>query len=164
MFKLKPKLNLQNQHLAGALGLLLVLVAGLILLQGNLKVGRSLTRASYDWYFDLELVSPPNVQTSQVVMVYMDEASYRELNQPFNQPWDRALHARLLRNLTKAGAKAVLFDILFTDPGTNSVADQEFAEAIREQKQVVLAGDHSFAGQVAPRKRADRNGHSDTAL
>jgi adenylate cyclase len=49
----------------------------------------------------------------------------------------RAYHARVLRNLRRLGARVVVFDMLFDeeDPAT----DGEFARAIRERRDVVLA-------------------------
>src|SRR5262245_54135440 len=68
-----------------------------------------LTHLSYDLPFLLR--SP--IQPADVVMVYMDDDSYKELNQSYIQPWDRALHARLLDQLTADGARGVVFDIVF---------------------------------------------------
>jgi PAS domain S-box-containing protein len=86
--------------------------------------------------------------------VYEDEKSHQDLNQPFNKPWDRRIHARLLKRLREEGAKVVLFDILFTDPGPEPVADKELAAALRASGNVVLAADYSptrqmIEGQVA---------------
>src|SRR5207247_3974539 len=78
-----------------------------------------------------------------VVLIYMDDASYKELNQPYIGQWDRSLHARLLRRLTQEKARAVVFDIVFSDANPNRpAADQELASAIRENGKVVLAGDY----------------------
>jgi adenylate cyclase len=74
-------------------------------------------------------------------MVFLDEESHKELNQPFNAPWDRSVHARLLDRLTADGARAVVFDIVFSDAGPNSVADEQFARAIRANGKVILAAD-----------------------
>src|SRR6185369_5810658 len=54
--------------------------------------------------------------------------------------WDRALHASLIERLTADGAKAIVFDILFTEASTNAVADQKLAEAIRKSGRVILSG------------------------
>ncbi len=133
--------------IAGSTGFVLVLVLGIVVPHLNFSLGKSLTRSSYDWCFDLSPYRRPNVQTGEVVMVYVDEKSHRDLNQPFTKPWDRRIHARLLRLLKQEGAKVVVFDILFTDPGPDPEADRELAEAIRAQGNVVLAADYPPAGQ-----------------
>ena len=130
----------QSQLLPGVLGAGLVLALGFWLSSGP-RVGKVLTRASYDWSFDLCFFKGVDLRANNVVMVYMDEASYRDLDQPFNKPWDRALHARLLDRLKTAGAKMVIFDILFTDPGPDPQADLALARAIREHGRVILAAD-----------------------
>ena len=131
----------QSQHLAGVLGALLVLCLT-VWLSSGVRLGSLLTRASYDWSFDLNFHKSVDLRADQVVMVYMDEASYRDLDQPFNKPWDRALHARLLDRLKASGTKAVIFDILFTDPGPDPEADRALARAIREHGNVILAADN----------------------
>jgi len=64
-----------------------------------------------------------------VVVVAIDEPSYRELNASFDKPWPRAFQAKLLRRLKALGAKKVAFDVLFTGASANPVADQELASA-----------------------------------
>jgi adenylate cyclase len=77
--------------------------------------------------------------------VYLDEQSHAALGQPLNRPWDRRLHARLLERLTQAGAKAVVFDIVFSDPAepcaTNDNADRLLAQAMQAHGRVVLGAD-----------------------
>ena len=75
---------------------------------------------------------------------------HKELAQPRNAAWDRALHARLVERLTQAGARAIVFDIVFSEPDSSSPAsDAHFAAAIKKQGAVVLAaesvplGDHA---------------------
>ena len=133
--------------LAAVTGFILVLALGLLLPHLNFRLGKTLTHASYDWCFDLSPFPRPNVQTSGVVIVYLDEKSHKDLGQPFNQPWDRSIHARLLDRLRAEGARAVIFDILLTDPGPDPGADRVLAEAIRAQGSVVLAADYAPAGQ-----------------
>src|SRR5207247_2470381 len=50
-----------------------------------------------------------------------------------------SLHTRLVRELTRRGAKLIVFDVLWSEPSTNSLVDQELTEAIREHGRVVLA-------------------------
>src|SRR5262249_46956344 len=57
--------------------------------------------------------------------------------------WDRALHAKLIDRLTAAGARVIVFDIVFTDPMTNRPGvDESFAEAMKRSGRVVLAADN----------------------
>lgn len=72
-------------------------------------------------------VAPP----TDAVIVAIDEQSYANMGVSFTSPWPRALHARLLNALTDAGAKLVVFDVLFSDSGPEQGADDELAEAMR---------------------------------
>jgi serine/threonine protein kinase len=65
-----------------------------------------------------------------LVMVSIDEPSYSNLQVPMGDAWPRRLHAKLLRKLEQAGAKKVIFDVLFINPSSDPLADQEFADAI----------------------------------
>jgi adenylate cyclase len=65
-----------------------------------------------------------------VVVVAMDELSYRNLGVSLNKAWPRELHAKLLDKLAEYGAKKVVFDILFLDPGADPKADEHLASAI----------------------------------
>lgn len=107
--------------------------------QQTLRFGTRLEQASYD----LLLAARGDRAVSETVVVYLDDASHERLGQPQNVPWDRALHARLIDRLTAAGAKAIVFDIVFSDPNPDkAAADQLLIEAIRRSGRVVLAADN----------------------
>lgn len=108
--------------LGGGLGMLL-----------SFPIGDRLAHLSYDLVYLFRGETP----VEEAVIVYLDDRSHLELNQPFELPWDRAFHARLLERLTEAGAKVVVFDIVFSTPGP---ADAVFGQAIQAHSNVVLAG------------------------
>lgn len=105
----------------------------------HLKIGAPLTNASHDWLFALR----GNIAVANAFIVYMDEESHEQLGQPLNAPWDRNVHARMLDRLSRAGARAVVMDIVFSDPSLNSNtnADLALANAIQRNGRVVLAAD-----------------------
>jgi adenylate cyclase len=127
-----------------------VLASLLGLLAVNLDhdlVLRQLVWPSYDLPFRLRH-GPP---LTNVVMVYMDDDSHRELNQPYNTSWDRAVHARLLDRLTADGARAVVFDIVFSDPHpTNPAGDAQFARAIKDSGRVILGAEYTYTADGFP--------------
>ncbi len=76
--------------------------------------------------------------TGKVAIVSIDDDTYDTLRRKF--PWSRELYARLLRNLRKAGAKVIVFDLEFDIPNIEDPrGDFQFAKAISEKKDVVLA-------------------------
>jgi adenylate cyclase len=137
---LNPGRKLTWNWLGGAIGALLAVLLGLIL--DCLPFGRGLVNHSYDLFFAPRLFAPRLLlKPDEVRIVYLDDESHRDLNQPLNKPWDRALHARLLDYLKKDNARAVVFDIVFSDPGHDAKADAAFATALHAQQCVVLAAD-----------------------
>ncbi len=118
-------------------------LAALWALVGGSSWGDSLVEASYDSLFRLTARWQPRLEQSPVTIIYLDLPSYQSQKQSLNKPWDRGLHARLLRRLKEAGARAVVFDILFNEPGPDPAADLELAEAIRQQGAVVLGAEVS---------------------
>lgn len=51
----------------------------------------------------------------ETVVVAIDDPSFAELG--LTWPWPRALHARLIQSLRKAGAGQIGYDVVFADPG-----------------------------------------------
>ena len=125
----------------------LLLAAGMALL--GLALKNNFASASYDALHSLAGVQPAATADSPVVIVYLDLASFLHEQQDPAQPWSRDLHAQLLHRLTAAGAKAVVFDIVFGNAGPNPAADQAFAEAILENGRVILAAEFSST-TIAP--------------
>lgn len=81
-----------------------------------------------DLWFSIRGVRAPH---PGVVVVAMDEESYRTLDVPMDRPWPRSLHAQLVRRLAELGARRIVFDVLFYGPGSDPVATAELAEALR---------------------------------
>ncbi|HZV33638.1 MAG TPA: CHASE2 domain-containing protein, partial [Verrucomicrobiae bacterium] len=100
--------------------------------------------SSYNFSFDLN-ISRPDVKSSGVVIVYLDEKSYKDLHQPENRYLDRRFYAELLDRLRQDGARAVAMDVVFSDPGPDveSDSDARLAEAIRENGKVILGVDYN---------------------
>jgi adenylate cyclase len=94
------------------------------------RVGRALERRVYDGWFTLRGTLP---RPAEVVVVAIDTDSEASLGR---YPWGREWHARLLRNLHRAGARVVAFDLTFADAFPS--ADTVFRAAIDETGIAVL--------------------------
>jgi len=122
---------------------------GLALLETSL--GDGLRFKSYDLPFQFR----PDITPQEVVLVYQDDSSYEQLHQKYTEPWNRAYFTQLLKRLTAEHAKAAVFDIVFSD-ARDPVTDQQFADALREFGNAVLACDWTIAyygGSKAAGKR-----------
>ncbi|MDB6055934.1 MAG: hypothetical protein JWN25_3457 [Verrucomicrobiales bacterium] len=113
----------------------ILLVAGVGYLLASSVLGEKWRNASYDSLFVLRRIPLPS---ADVVMVVLDEESHEALKQPYDKPWDRRLHSQLLDRLTMDGARAVVFDIVFSDP-LDAEVDKQFANSIAANKRTVLA-------------------------
>jgi adenylate cyclase len=65
-----------------------------------------------------------------VALVAIDEKTYHDLP-GLTFPFDRHLHATVLRNLEKAGAKVIAYDVQFTEDSNSPSADKALIEATR---------------------------------
>ncbi|MEO0453103.1 MAG: adenylate/guanylate cyclase domain-containing protein [Verrucomicrobiota bacterium] len=120
---------------------LLHVVPVLVGLMGALLYWTPLGKGLRDISYDLPYMFSQHPVPEEVVIVYLDEQSQRDLGQDLNAPWDRALHVQLLNRLKDAGAELVFFDILFADAWGEPEVDRDFAEAIRRNGSVILGGE-----------------------
>jgi adenylate cyclase len=128
------------------IGAVLAVAIGLIMLEID-SLEPKLVDPSYDFPFLGRPVHPP----AEAVMVWLDEDSHRELNQPHNASWDRAIYAQLVERLTAEHARAVVFDMLFTDPHPiKPEGDARFAQAIKANGKVVLGAEFTKTGEGSP--------------
>jgi adenylate cyclase len=98
-----------------------------------LQIGQVLENQALDFCYRLRpSASPP----PEIVIVGIDEHSFQDLKKAW--PWPRSYHAKITRHLKAAGARLIVFDVLFAEP-SNSEDDQSFAEAMREAGNVILA-------------------------
>lgn len=93
-----------------------------------------LVRLSYD----LPFLWRTTLDTHDIALVYLDEYSAKQLNQPLDDVWNRALHVRLLDRLTQEKARLVFYDIVFDAPAPDPAADAAFAESIHRHGKVIL--------------------------
>ena len=120
-----------------------LIFVGLFLALPNAPLGDGLVDGSYDSLHQIRGERTDSLSNTPVVIVYLDLNSFGLLQQDPTQPWSRDLHATLLNKLTRAGAKAVVFDIVFSAPGKIAADDDAFALAIQTNKRTILAGESS---------------------
>jgi len=82
----------------------------------------------------------PRVAPSEVVIIAADRRSAKKSGWPEKpDQWPRTLHAQLVRELSKACAQVIVYDMFFGAP-RSSGDDRVFAEAIRDAGNVILVG------------------------
>ena len=81
-----------------------------------------------------------DVSDSPIVMVAISQQADEEI--PYKYPWPTNLHAKLIDNLNRAGAKVIAFDVIFDNPDTDDPEnDSLFAESMKRHQNVILGGE-----------------------
>jgi adenylate cyclase len=92
-----------------------------------------------DFKFGVRGINEAGLQNSRIVIVAIDDQSFASI--PFKYPWPRTYHAKLIKNLNRAGARTIVFDVVFTEESSlDPSQDDIFRDAIMEAGNVVLAG------------------------
>ncbi len=105
----------------------------------HLGLFQRLELSSIDYRFLYRGVSQTIKDSSNVVIVDIQDDANASLPVPF--PFPRDYYARLVRNLHRAGARAVAIDLIFDSPDIHGLAgDSSLRAALRETHFVVLAG------------------------
>ena len=131
-FRLLAPLHCHLAHLA------LALLLGLFGVIADLlpPVSALEERVGLAWLFHWRGAVPA---PKQVVVIALDQESTRALGLPPKpDQWPRAMHARLIRQLTLAGASVIVFDLLFNNASTYALQDEALAAAMRAARNVVL--------------------------
>ncbi|MDG2520764.1 CHASE2 domain-containing protein [Caulobacter segnis] len=90
--------------------------------------GFSLTARADNLIHDVAARLLPRAAGAEIVVVAIDDASLAQLGA---WPWPRDRHAALLRRLAEARPRAVLYDVLFTEPAADPAQDAGLARAMR---------------------------------
>ena len=79
---------------------------------------------------------PTQAVPPELLLVGIDEASFQEMRRAW--PWPRSWYGRLVTRLSEAGAKLIVFDMIFAEPSTPD-EDNDFIEAVEKARNVILA-------------------------
>lgn len=83
---------------------------------------------------------PLDVSDSPIVLVAISQEADEEIPQKY--PWPTSVHAKLIENLNRAGAKVIAFDVIFDNPDLyDAKNDTLFAEMLKKHGNVILAGE-----------------------
>ena len=146
------RLSPHRRHLLfGSLAVALALAAvGALTAAG---VFEAWERTTLDWRARLLPLTPPK---DELLLAYIDQKSIDHFarREGITWPWPRQLYAPALRFLHRSGARAVIVDLLFSEPSVFGLSDDEaLAAAVRESGPVVLAAYFrgSYGGGSSPK-------------
>lgn len=89
---------------------------------------------NYAWMWRVRTMAHPSPATRQIKLIKLDQASldWGKNTLSLSWPWPREIYGALLDFCKRGGAKAVAFDVLFTEPSSYGVNDdQALGAAIR---------------------------------
>ncbi|RMI26255.1 MAG: adenylate/guanylate cyclase domain-containing protein, partial [Calditrichaeota bacterium] len=96
----------------------------------------SLELKTLDWRFEVR--GPEPVDDTPIVLVTIDDYSFEAL--PERWPWPRSYYAKVVENLTRAGARVIGLDVILDLPDQQRPEhDRRLAEALRTSGKTVLA-------------------------
>ena len=122
-------------RLAATIAALVALVFGAL---AFVDPWRHLERKGFDF---LTLATAPEQSQLPITIVGIDEASFAQVQKKW--PWPADTHAKLVDSLAKAGALAIVFDVLIAEPG-QPADDAAFADSIKRAGNVILVSDRAF--------------------
>jgi adenylate cyclase len=153
-------MNLRKLWSALAMGAAATLVAWMA---GYLPLVNMLEWKLYDQR--VRWAADPAKARQDIVMVTIDEVSVRRFEQLVGRwPWPRLVHATVIDFLAAAGARTIVFDVLFTERDrrtgfdvegtvwTGKESDDAFAESVAKAGNVVILADATFEGLVGDAK------------
>lgn len=141
------------------IGAAATLVSLLLLFAGALD---GWERTTWDWR--VRLFARPGPATDDIVLVLLDQASLDWAGDAMglSWPWPREVYGPLIDFCTRAEARAVAFDVLYTEPSVYGVVDdQALGAAIARNDRFVgarflqLAADRTVGGVTEPIPEVD---------
>ncbi|MCX6348760.1 MAG: adenylate/guanylate cyclase domain-containing protein, partial [Candidatus Aureabacteria bacterium] len=128
-----------------AVGLGAALVALLLWFLGALDRWENAT-----WAWRVKTFARPSAATSRIKIILLDQQSldWGKNESGLSWPWPREVYGPLLDFCRRAEAKAIAFDVLYTEPSASGVGDDaRFGESIR--RSVPFAGALALARKKA---------------
>ena len=130
--------GLSNKFLRGSLaGIVGVMLTLIFWASGLIDAWEA---KSWDWR--VAVMARPGKATNDISLILLDQNSLdwaKEVN-GLTWPWPREIYGAIINFCKRNGAKAVAFDVLFTDPSSYGVEDDAaFAGAVSDFGHVALA-------------------------
>lgn len=132
------KRKLTTLLITSGAGLLILLLWWFNALQG-------LESKSLDYRFRIR---GPIAPSPEIAIVAFDEESFKSMGR---WPWPRQDHAKVVEQLTRAGARAIVFDMLLPEPDKeHPESDLALARALGTAGRCVIASYYTYDGNGTP--------------
>jgi adenylate cyclase len=94
------------------------------------------------WDWRARAFARPAATTPRVKLILLDQASldYGKTHMGWSWPWPRVAYTPILEFCRMGGARAIAFDVIYTEPSRDGVADDEaFGEGLAQAPQLISA-------------------------
>ncbi len=94
------------------------------------------------WDWRASLMAKPSFATDDIILILVDQTSldWMSQNNGLNWPWPREIYSVVVDFCKRVEAKAIAFDVLFTEPSSYGVEDDiSFGNSIRDYGSVASA-------------------------
>nr|MDD3720255.1 adenylate/guanylate cyclase domain-containing protein [Candidatus Gracilibacteria bacterium] len=119
------------------LAVFLASIIFLVIFIGNIIIFHLFDKNLQSFYYQVRDSFKEGNVSRNIAVVEIDEKTLTNLGR---FPFDRKVYVNLIKNLNKAGATVIGFDIIFADK-SDLMSDSYFAKSINEAKNIVLGGD-----------------------
>lgn len=92
------------------------------------------------WDWRVKILATPEKASPQIKLIMLDQSSldWGETENGLSWPWPREVYSTIINYCYMSGAKALAFDVLFTEPSKYGVADDDsFGNAIAKYERFV---------------------------
>jgi adenylate cyclase len=141
----------------GAAALVLLIDVLATALAGGQNFLQSIELKTYDWR--LTRTAQPATARRDIALIDIDEYSLRNLEANTGRwPWPRAVHSMLIDFLSRAPAKVIVYDVVFSGADersgfpfggstwTGAESDQALADSVKTAGNVIVPVDATFEG------------------
>jgi diguanylate cyclase (GGDEF)-like protein len=137
--KLHSLLNLVAK--AGLTLLVVTVILSTFFLAGIDRMVDQLELKTYDLRAQMQLGKTKRYPSKEILILRFDDSSLNVLSDEFGTwPWPRDLHARMIHFLNRAGARSLLYDIMFVaHRREGQEADQSLVDAFQKYNNVYLS-------------------------
>ena len=127
----------------------LLLTGSLFFLEISVPVFEAINVKGRDIFFRLQhTLKPVPPEADQIVLINLDDETLRRLE--LRWPYPRSIYAEALKRLRPYSPKAIGFDLIFSGSDFSPGSDAEFAKALKEAGNVVIASHRNVEGEVGP--------------
>lgn len=126
----------------------IVLTISIAAAEKSFPIFESINLKGRDFYFQLRHTFFPSNESSEILLVTIDDETLKRLEKSW--PFPRSIYAEAINRLKPYAPKAIGFDLIFSGKDLSVESDVLFSAALKDAGNVVIASHLSSAGEIGP--------------